>query len=229
MIAVRALFLSHLDPEKERSHDHVERAWRNRGTNIPASLPAGEESGVVSDSQGPGRAVGAAAPGRQRFTDPNEETDVMAQPSSDPRDQHGIHRIHEGDVVRVSTSQVPRPSLRQLTRPAMAIVGVITLAAWLRQDSPTSTEPLVRTDPGRLTAMALSAAGGWLATGGYHGPVLIWDVARRRVETELVGTGGPVSALACSPDGSILAAARLDGTVTVWETSSWEIRREFRA
>jgi WD40 repeat protein len=165
----------------------------------------------------------------QPFTDQNEESDAMAPHFSGPQDQDGISRIHEGGVVRGSTSQVPRLSLRQLARTVTAIVALGTLTAWWDRSATTSPENVIGTHPDRLMAMAIAPEGRWLATGGYHGSVLIWDVARKRIETELQGADGPVFGLDYSPDGSLLAAVRFDGSVRVWKTRSWEVSREFRA
>ena len=90
-------------------------------------------------------------------------------------------------TASVSTSNVLRWSLRRLVRTAAAVLALITLAASWVQGPDTDTDNRVGTQPDKLTAMAPSPDGRWLATGGYRGIVLIWDMARSRIETELEG------------------------------------------
>src|SRR5262249_34837965 len=135
-----------------------------------------------------------------------EEADAMAPLFSCPQCQRGMCRLHGDGSVSVSTSRVPRLTLRQLARTTTAIAPLGTLTGWWDHSATTSTENVIGTHPDRLGAMGVAPDGRWLATGGVHGAVRIWDLARRRIETELQGAEGPVFGLDCSPDGSLLAA-----------------------
>src|SRR5437660_718507 len=57
--------------------------------------------------------------------------------------------------------------------------------------------------------MALSRAGGLLATGGKDGLVCIWDPASGRLIRRLPVLDNAVTALALSPDGKLLAVAEV--------------------
>ncbi len=72
---------------------------------------------------------------------------------------------------------------------------------------------------GDLLAVAFSADGTRLATGGNDPDVLVWNVATRSVERRIPGRGdasAPVIAVAFSPDGSRLATAAANG-IRSWD------------
>jgi WD40 repeat protein len=58
-----------------------------------------------------------------------------------------------------------------------------------------------------VLALAFSADGKRLASGGEDRRILIWDVAGARVVKSLEGHGGPITSLAFSPDGKKLVSA----------------------
>src|SRR4051794_32406556 len=149
--------------------------------------------------------------------------------ASCPVCRRGACRAHAPRGVSVSSGKVPRHSVGRLVRSATMIFALITLAAWWDYGSTTSGENVLVTHPDKIMVVALSADGRWLASGGYQGSVLIWDMARRKVESDQEGERGPVFGLDWSRDGSSLAAVRFDGTVTVWDTKAWEVRKEFQA
>jgi RNA polymerase sigma factor (sigma-70 family) len=60
---------------------------------------------------------------------------------------------------------------------------------------------------GQIHALALSADGKTLATGGYPGRIWLWDAASGRPAGKLQGPPGHVLDLRFSPDGRLLAAA----------------------
>src|SRR5947208_3550911 len=131
-----------------------------------------------------------------------------------PESRRGDSRALAPRGVSVSSGKVPRLSVGRLVRSVTMIVALITLVAWWDYGSTTSVENVLGTHPDKITAMTLSADGRWLASGGYHGSVVIWDVARRKIETDQEGERGPVFGLDWSRDGSSLAAVHFDGTVT---------------
>ena len=69
-----------------------------------------------------------------------------------------------------------------------------------------------------VLALAFSADGRWLASGGTEGDVSIWDVAERREAHTLIGGSSErISALVFSPDGARLVAGGEAGSVEVWD------------
>jgi WD40 repeat protein/transcriptional regulator with XRE-family HTH domain len=77
----------------------------------------------------------------------------------------------------------------------------------------------LETGLGPSKAIAYSAEGNWLATGGDEGIVKIWD-AKRGDERYSLSLGGIIHAVAFEPDGVRLAAASEDGGVKVWDVTT---------
>jgi WD40 repeat protein len=67
------------------------------------------------------------------------------------------------------------------------------------------------------SAVAFSADGKWLATGGKDNAVKVWDVYTRLVRQTLTGHTARVNAVAFSADGKRLASASKDRTVKLWD------------
>src|SRR5689334_7819714 len=111
----------------------------------------------------------------------------MAYQSSPSRGEPGTHWIPDEHGVSASTRTVPRASLGHVVRSATAVVGLLTLAAWWDLDSSSGTENIIGTQPDRILSIALAADDRWLASGGYHGTVVIRDPARKRIESVLAG------------------------------------------
>lgn len=71
-----------------------------------------------------------------------------------------------------------------------------------------------------LGALAFSADGQWLASGGYGDTVMVWNVATGAEQSRLSRPQPPNNAvvkLAFSPDGTHLAELRYNGRVTIWD------------
>lgn len=69
-----------------------------------------------------------------------------------------------------------------------------------------------------VTALAMSANGKILASGGADGMIRLWDLAdRRALGPPLTSHSGTVGSLAFSPGGRVLAATTSDGTVRLWD------------
>jgi WD40 repeat protein/uncharacterized protein YjbI with pentapeptide repeats len=79
---------------------------------------------------------------------------------------------------------------------------------------------------GWVRAVAWSADGQRLASGGDDGTVRVWDGETGALARELVGTGGSVWSLAWAPSGRELAAGSDDGTVRVWDGETGALARE---
>jgi WD40 repeat protein len=82
-----------------------------------------------------------------------------------------------------------------------------------------AAEP-VRTFTGHtapVRALAFSADGQWLVTGGDDQTIRLWEVATGRLKLTVTGHQGPVTAVAFAPDGRILATGSEDTTVVLWD------------
>jgi len=70
-----------------------------------------------------------------------------------------------------------------------------------------------------ITALAATADGAYVATGGSDGIIRLWAGDSGMPSGELSGHAGQVNGLAFSPDGSLLASAGDDNTVRLWDTN----------
>ncbi len=79
---------------------------------------------------------------------------------------------------------------------------------------------------GSVQALAFSADGRWLASGGYDQAVIVWNLSSGREEFRFGGQKGPVTpeglnkgvvvALAFNPDGTRLVSADVSGVIRTW-------------
>jgi WD40 repeat protein len=69
----------------------------------------------------------------------------------------------------------------------------------------------------RITALAWSPGGRWLATGLYNGRILLWDMHQYQPVYVLVGHADQVFGLTWCADGSLLASSGIDGTLLIWK------------
>src|SRR5262249_44204949 len=79
----------------------------------------------------------------------------------------------------------------------------------------------------KVTRIAFSRSGRFLASAGSNGDGKLWDL-RDGHEHQLLGHGAIVFALEFSPDEHALASAGWDHTLRVWDTTSGEIQRLYR-
>src|ERR1035441_4704941 len=73
-----------------------------------------------------------------------------------------------------------------------------------------------------MLAVAFSADGKWLATGGTDSTIRVWNLEAKAGPLELKGHTGCISALAFSPDGTLLASSSADKTARIWKTDTWK-------
>lgn len=91
--------------------------------------------------------------------------------------------------------------------------GVASIA--FRPDTPNDLEA-----PG-------DAGGQVLASGGYDGTIILWNVASRQpIGDPFVGHEQSVTSVAFSPDGRTLASSSTDGKIILWDVAAGEPRGE---
>ena len=116
------------------------------------------------------------------------------------------------------------------------MIGVVFLIFLIGQESSLAQrmpgarpELLLQTGhSGEVMSVAFSPDGHLLASGGWEGAVILWDVPTGQKLHELVSSDfGPVSALAFSPDGRFLASGSITKKVTFWEVATGHEVRTF--
>ncbi len=125
-------------------------------------------------------------------------------------------------------SEALRAFLQGRAIPLLGGEGVSKLSA-----APTKVLPplLLRAHVAPVSALALSADGKLLATGGLDEAVKVWDAETGRPKRPISGNEGAVNCLAFHPDGNLLAGAssRLfhdDMGIQVWDLASGrEVRK----
>ena len=78
----------------------------------------------------------------------------------------------------------------------------------------------------KVTAVAISAGGKYLAACSADGRVPVWDPSNGRSAAVLTGHEGPVHTLAFSSDGRMLATGSDDGTIRLWNSGDWRKKPE---
>ena len=99
-----------------------------------------------------------------------------------------------------------------------------TLASW-DLSTPQTPTGLVEAHDGPVLAVAYSARGNLVATGGADNIVRLWRAGTLELVRTYRGHKESITALAFSPDGRHLAAAAEDGRIRVWSTSSTSLYR----
>jgi WD40 repeat protein len=93
---------------------------------------------------------------------------------------------------------------------------------------PAGTVHGAMTHEGGAPALALSADGTMLASGGYDRTVRIWRLADRSQLGALAGHGGTVWSVAWSPDGRWIASAGEDRLIRIWRAADLALVRTLR-
>ncbi|MBL7814828.1 MAG: caspase family protein [Saprospiraceae bacterium] len=85
----------------------------------------------------------------------------------------------------------------------------------------------VQSEGAGILAVAISADGKRIATGGGDSKAVIWDAQTGRFLQECEGHGSSISSLAFNADGSKILTGSYDNTAKLWDTRSGKILREF--
>jgi WD40 repeat protein/serine/threonine protein kinase len=87
------------------------------------------------------------------------------------------------------------------------------------------------TPNGVASALAFSPDGKWLAVGGQHEWVKLWDAVtgeERATVQKGLRTYGTLGCLAFSPDSKLLATGNWDGTVKLWDVATRHLRASLK-
>lgn len=75
-----------------------------------------------------------------------------------------------------------------------------------------------------VQTLAFSPDGSQLASGGYDGSVILWDVeTHRQLISQIKAFDNFITSVTFSTDGSLLAASSGDGLITLWNTTSGQL------
>src|SRR6478752_7577873 len=119
----------------------------------------------------------------------------MGRHTSPPSNRPGVRQTNMERGPSVSTNRYLRSTTGWILRYATVIVAIICLGSWWEQGSTPNPNNVVGTRPDMIIALASSPDGRWLASGGYHGSVTIWDMTRRKMERALESKAGPLFGL----------------------------------
>jgi len=109
------------------------------------------------------------------------------------------------------------------------LCGIAALAVFLCGVSPSFAQPkdlLLKVLDGHsadVWAVAFSADGKYLASGGKDNRILVWKTASFETEKNLAKHSKPVTSLSFSPDGKYLASASRDNSVLVWQNGTFDL------
>jgi WD40 repeat protein len=131
-------------------------------------------------------------------------------------------------VARISSvgglleSGIVSPAVEILKRCEQPTPGGKDLRGWewyyLRRLCQPELHPLIAKE-GQVVSVAIDPDSRWLAAGGMHGSLGIWDIATGELLRRIDGHKDRVLSLAFSPDGKWLASGGFDQTARVWDTT----------
>jgi WD40 repeat protein len=82
---------------------------------------------------------------------------------------------------------------------------------------------------GRISSVAFSPDGNFLATGSRDNSIRVWDMQTGTAVQTLIGHKGGVTSVMFAPDGKQLASGSEDNTVRLWEVSTGKTMRTLAA
>lgn len=171
-----------------------------------------ERSEVLRTLEGPGRAVTSVAMGPTLAAAGGDDGAINVWTTKDGAIVRRLEGVKGGVLAVALTEGGETPRLV-----ASGQDGVLKL--WeVREGRPLRGPPTHR---GAVEALAWSADGKRLASGGTDKLLLVWDSESNRVVT-LKGNDQPIQSVAFSPDGSLVASGAIDGKIRVWDLSKDE-------
>ncbi|BFZ56969.1 hypothetical protein PYCC9005_004019 [Savitreella phatthalungensis] len=118
-------------------------------------------------------------------------------------------RKHEGHQDIVNAVDVHRRGTETLC----SVADDATIGLW---DPRTKSAIDYMQDEYSITAVAFSANGTQLFSGGLDEVIRVWDLRRRKVLYTLEGHAGTLTSLSVSPDGSTLLSNAMDNKLKLW-------------
>ena len=150
--------------------------------------------------------------------------DFSAVPGATPQKEQDDRLVPGGEVISPRNAHRLREWRRlgggRITQALLArnreVLAVAAATRILLYDFVTQAR-ITRIETGSwIGALAWSANGTRLASGGRDHVVRIWELATGRERARGIGHGGDISCLAFSHDGRRLASGSWDGTVRIW-------------
>ncbi|MFL5244805.1 MAG: WD40 repeat domain-containing protein [Gemmataceae bacterium] len=90
--------------------------------------------------------------------------------------------------------------------------------------APSDDQDTLKGHSDKIYSLAFGPGDKILASGGWDGSIIIWDLSKRTKIMTLDGHTDKVSGLVFSADGKILASSSFDKTAKLWDTTTWKIR-----
>ncbi len=107
------------------------------------------------------------------------------------------------------------------------VVCVLLLLLLVTGCAPCDDQQTLKGHSDKVYSIAFGPGDKILASGGFDGSIIIWDLSKRTKIIALDDHAGLVSSLVFSPNGKILASSSHDGTVKLWDTTTWKIILNF--
>jgi WD40 repeat protein len=100
------------------------------------------------------------------------------------------------------------------------LLALFTLWVYSSRAQEFQLERTLQGHEGQVQNIRFSPNGKILASGGFDGQVILWDVATGRILRKMKGHAKTVYEVTFNKDGSLLASASEDGTACVWEVAT---------
>lgn len=196
-------YVSGADGEKlvSTGYDGAVRLWDYRTPGVAPETVRGHD-GVIN--------LLGAAPSVNGFVTSGHDRTLRVWSITSPQ--------AEPVTLAASTPLVDDLAMAQATLYASGITSNV-VEIWDIARSVASRQ-LAGPDGTAVTALAVTADGASVATGGADGVIRLWASADGTPDGELSGHTGQVNGLAFSPDGALLASAGDDNTVRLWDTNT---------